>query len=283
MTSVARIVWSWCNCLSIDATMIAIAWQAIFTRAFLNRWPSFAESLSLGGAVWLIYVADRLLDSRRLDLSKPHSSRHRFHHDHRFGLTLAWVIGLIGVSTVALTGLNESLLRLGVGVCVSVLVYGAGVHFVDAPRLPKETLVGCIFAVGVSLVAWTEMPSASLAMSTGLAACIFVANCHIVATTESFLDHAQSFRSCAVANDVRWTPGFWFIFLIAVIHGLLGLPWIVSGSLIGSVLIFIWIQQHQADDLVRVSNMVYSPSPRGVWADAVLFFLPVGIAWASMA
>lgn len=52
----------YCNLLSCDAVIVALLWQEVFARAahIMLRWP---ERLVLGGAVWIIYVLDHLLDS----------------------------------------------------------------------------------------------------------------------------------------------------------------------------------------------------------------------------
>ncbi|TWT92976.1 hypothetical protein [Neorhodopirellula pilleata] len=204
---------AWSSLMSIDAVLVAVVWQALFTRTFLDRSPTFAQAWALGSTVWLIYVADRLLDASRLDLTRPHTLRHRFHHRHARTFAIVWVLVLIVAVTVVVVGLSPALIRAGLILATAVLMYGAGVHFVprngDAERgrrrfVPKEIRVGVLFAFGVSLSAWTHVsvsdPDAigALFLATVAAAVLFSLNCLLVSRWEAGLDEAQSFSQ----NDI---------------------------------------------------------------------------------
>ena len=55
-------LWLWPNLLSLDAPIVALLWQILFARCFHARVETL-PSVLLVLAVWLIYAADRTLDS----------------------------------------------------------------------------------------------------------------------------------------------------------------------------------------------------------------------------
>ena len=229
---------AWLSLLSLDAVAVAVTWQAMLVVSFLNRWPVWSESLALGSTVWLIYVADRLLDGSRLDISRPHTLRHRFYHDHAKLLIAGWVIVLTVVSMVVFTQLSFDLIRWGLLLAAAVLIYGAGVHFVPTSRrddvemlgkqtsktsnrrsrVPKEVQVGLLFSLGVSLVVWPETYDAwsqiQLVLTTLVAAILFTTNCFLVSYWEQELDRAQSF---AVTQVSQPTGRVYLALIIALI------------------------------------------------------------------
>ena len=86
--------WHLINLLSLDAVMVGLTWQLIFTLEFLNRFPHAIESLIIGITIWLAYTADRILDSWNLETNLPHTSRHYFHHQFRTPMCCFWTIAL---------------------------------------------------------------------------------------------------------------------------------------------------------------------------------------------
>ncbi|MEM6978491.1 MAG: hypothetical protein AAF539_02415 [Planctomycetota bacterium] len=254
--------------------LIALAWQSVFCLGFIDRWPRWDEAFCLAAAVWLTYVADRLLDARRLDITRPHSLRHRFHHDWAVMLTLAWMLVALLGSIVAVSSLPQSMLRTGMLVGASVLIYLAGVHFVMPPSLPKPVLVGCLFALGVSVVVWSIHVTASLVVGTSLAATIFSINCHLVAMGESHLDEAQMFP---VATEVGWkTTGPCFgLCGVTLASAMMGyLPWIVALSIMASAICLavanLWHYEPNTNE-----NASWSPpSRRAIWVDFTTGLMP---------
>lgn len=214
-----RIPWlAWPSMLSLDAVIVAVVWQQLLMRGFCHQSVTWPECASLGSTVWLIYVADRLLDAARLDVSAPHTLRHEFYLRHRRPFLTLWIFVLATTAFVVTHSLPQQLLRGGLLLAAAVLMYGASVHFSPMRlqalpdvrsrvpgrlRVPKEMRVGVLFAMGVSLSVWTTLTDsganwrilASLALTTCVLSALFAGNCVLVAKFERELDQAQSFTS----------------------------------------------------------------------------------------
>lgn len=223
-----RIPWvAWPSMLSLDAVMVAVVWQQLLTRGFCRHSPTWPEFVSLGATVWLIYVADRLLDAARLDVTVPHTLRHVFYLRYRRPFLVLWILVLAATSFLVTHYLPYEQLRGGLLLASAVLIYGASVHFLptrshavsNVPaqvafgmRLPKEICVGVLFAMGVSLSVWTTLIAggassrllATLATTTCVLSVLFSGNCVLVAKVERELDQAQSFASIVTGpNDIQ--------------------------------------------------------------------------------
>lgn len=253
---------------------VAVVWQAVFTIGFCGRWATSAEAIALGGSVWLIYVADRLLDARRLDLTVPHSRRHRFHHDHCVPLTIAWAMVLVAVAAVALSGLDAATIRCGIVVAAAALLYGAGVHFSPAIELPKEMLVGVIFAGGVSLIIWVSDPSWSAASATVSASILFVVNCHIVSSAEQSIDRHQPFGSASTGAAAG--RSWWPMMAVIAVQVFAGGPLLVRVSLVSAAALLMLAGRFRVADVTAATTVAAIPQPaRVVFADVTLVVVPV--------
>lgn len=229
---------AWANVLSLDAVFVAVAWQQLLMRVFCHRSTRWSEGVALSLAVWLIYVADRLLDGSKLQMDQPHTLRHRFYRRHHRVFVSLWIVGLVINTLLVVRLLPTELLRNGLLLASAVLVYGASVHFTSkrSPQqtllgeditsksphwtmvVPKEVRVGVLFALGVSLTTWTQLltdlqnlPATVVAIKTAIwpllvttcaLALIFSWNCILVARFEHEYDRAQRFPS--IANRPGW-------------------------------------------------------------------------------
>lgn len=200
-------IWAWANVFSLDAVLAGLMWHYVFTMQFCERSPDFYEYAIIGLSIWLVYTADRLFDSLRLDISRPHSMRHRFHYEYRTGLWFSWLAALLVDTTLIVCYASETQLRWGCAAIAMVICYVAGVHC--APKmnswLPKELQVGLVFSFGVALTAWSEIEIGSvvpLLISTLMAALLFAANCLVIANWECQMDLSQNFRSFALRFPV---------------------------------------------------------------------------------
>ncbi len=120
---------AWASVLSLDAVFVAVVWQQLLMRVFCKRSTNWSEGVALGLTVWLIYVADRLLDGAKLDVQRPHTLRHRFYRRHRRLFISLWIVGLLANTLVVVRWLPMELVQNGLFLASAVLVYGASVHF----------------------------------------------------------------------------------------------------------------------------------------------------------
>ncbi len=142
-------LWLWPNLLSLDAPIVAVVWQALFTYSFRAKLDGLAAAL-LALSVWVIYVADRLMDAWRATNVEP---RHEFHRQHWRSIVLVWIAMLAGAAWLAWTQLPAELFARGVMVLTAVAVY-FGITHLSKRRWPKELAVAVLFASGTSLTAW---------------------------------------------------------------------------------------------------------------------------------
>lgn len=285
------------NRWSVDAVLVAVLWQWIFVTGFCRRQPRPGEFLSLAGCVWLIYVADRLLDARRLDLARPHTARHRFVYDHATLLTVLWALVLAGTVAVVLWCLDAAVIRGGLVVASAVLAYGVIVH---SPRRSarlqswKELAVGSLFAVGVSLVVWVERRSSvagwPLVVATCCAAILFTANCVLVAAGEREQDRQQGFSSFAQTRPAASRPllaASWLVMPIAVVLGAAGqMPARVAVALTAAVPVMlgplVWRAAVRRGSAGRRKPVRVEPDPNSdaqTWWDTALWLVPAATVW----
>jgi hypothetical protein len=149
-------VWLWFNLLSLDAPLVAVVWQWFFARCYCVslHWPG---TVSLALSVWIIYVADRLLDSRQA--RPPATARHAFAHRYRRVLSVA-ALSAFPVLLWASSHLAATVIINGLVMSTGVVVYFIAVHAIPSSlrRLwPKELAVGVIFALGTSLLVWSRV------------------------------------------------------------------------------------------------------------------------------
>ena len=178
---------AWWHLLSLDAPTVAVLWAWLFARAMHLRLPSVALLL-LGLATWLFYVADRILHGLRKERRELLRDRHIFHARHRRAF-LSAALFLAGLSVwMALTRMYPRALREDLFLSICALLYLWLVHAasrVSAHRqmrwLPKEMVVGIIFASATAVPAWSRLNQRSGVEKIQLfeAAVFFAALCWI--------------------------------------------------------------------------------------------------------
>jgi hypothetical protein len=135
--------------LSLDAPTVAALWTYFIGRANHIK-LSYGLPVAMFLAVWLIYAADRLLDTRHLATGKSRRSgdeleaRHLFHFMHRRAFLASMPFAAIGIFALLPNLLPAAIhLYLLGGVLLLgwfVVIHAAGV------RVPKEVVVGLYFA-----------------------------------------------------------------------------------------------------------------------------------------
>ncbi len=201
--------WAWPTALSLDAPIVAIAWQSLFLKVFGSSFTVW-QFACLFLTVWLIYSADRLLDSKRLDLTQAHTLRHAFYARHHKAMLIIWIFLLLLTAVISFSFLNPTVILIGLFALALCLLYGLAVHrFTRFIRFSKELQVGFLFAIGCSLVAWSQSLNSGFSLlpllsATVAFACLCTFNCLLIALAEQNLDKLQnqlSFATQAVLSQ----------------------------------------------------------------------------------
>lgn len=159
-------IWLYPNLLSLDAPVVALAWLHIFsvTWRLYVPWEAYA---ALGLAVWVIYVADRLLDASVAEATNgPLEERHHFHKKHR-----PWFVLAIGVSVLTSVVLIVTSMPMAIykNLLIGIVLVGAffGMSLVqsrdenESPLL-KNIIAGVTFAYGTAMIAHIYRPELDL-------------------------------------------------------------------------------------------------------------------------
>jgi hypothetical protein len=184
LASRAQRIWLWPNLLSLDAPLVAVLWQILFARCFRAQ-PDIAAAALLVAAVWLIYSADRMLDAWRGSVKRP---RHEFCRRHWRALFPTWIAILAVTGGFSWIVLPPPLFIRGLCLLGAVTVYFLAVH--STPEWfrrcwPKEAMVGLLFALGASVVAWNHLRSPADVLTVFLFSCLCWINCAAIEHWES--------------------------------------------------------------------------------------------------
>jgi hypothetical protein len=137
-------------------------------------------TLVLGLTVWLIYVADRLLDAFAADRTSYQSARHRFHRTHR-NVLLPLLIAALALTLWGCFQLDAPTLQFGMLMILIVAGYFGAVHGIGSKwRFPKEAVVALVFGIGTFFPAWIHSPRSSSAMAIPLAFFIVICWLNVV-------------------------------------------------------------------------------------------------------
>lgn len=170
-------LWLWPNVLSLDAPVVAVLWQILFARCFGVPVDALAALLLLL-TVWLIYSADRTLDAWR---GAGDSPRHEFYRRHWRDLLPLWIAVLALTGWLAAVHLKPGLFLRGFVLSIAVTVYFVSVQFRSTcSPWPKEAVVGIVFALGASLVAWGRIQTPADAAAILLFSALCWMNCVVI-------------------------------------------------------------------------------------------------------
>lgn len=150
--------WLYPNLLSLDAPLVAVAWLHIFAKTWRLGYLPWQATAILALAVWVVYVADRLLDASLLGgVPAALKARHRFHRDHQRAFGIGVVIALLAVLVLVLTTMPMTIykhLLLG-GVLLAGFFGLSMLSSQDLSEVPhaKNVLAGVTFAFGTAMMA----------------------------------------------------------------------------------------------------------------------------------
>lgn len=182
--------------LSLDAPTVATVWTLSVASAAHLRLP-LRVPVAMFASVWVLYAADRLLDSRILAGAQAHhlrarawqhmpeplgapfglEARHFFHYRHRRPM----IVGIIACALLLaalVPRLDPAALRLDLMLGSLLFAYFVLIHATaSAHRLPKEISVGLFFSAAVFIPTVARAPDLRLTLAP--VALLFAALCSL--------------------------------------------------------------------------------------------------------
>lgn len=149
--------WLWPNLLSLDAPLVAAVWLWMLAKTWgVNYHPAHGYVVLVLG-VWVLYVADRLLDAALHGDSPRCQARHLFHRKHRIkfacGAVLAAIVALVTVLMKSPMAIFSYLIVEGILVAGFFAFATFTSAEVEGIPYAKNVLGGVAFAFGTALVA----------------------------------------------------------------------------------------------------------------------------------
>lgn len=177
--------------LSLDAPTVAVLWAGAFARAAHLHAPVGALAV-LGTGTWLIYVADRLLDSRAGAPRSALRERHRFHARHRRIFLMTAAVAGAALLWLIVSNLSPAARREDAVIFAAFLVYFVFVHLIGS-RFPRSLAVGLLFAAAAAVPAWSQASKISVLwiLSVALFAALCWLNCAAIHVWEKFDPHSR--------------------------------------------------------------------------------------------
>jgi hypothetical protein len=185
----------WLSLLCLDASIVAVSWQWLFGWTF-GAHLNFSLRALLFLTAWLIYLADRFVDTIKLPAGTPMSLRHQFCRKH----ITAWWIAIVVIFSVdvslAVRSLDLQMLLLGGTLAAVCGLYLLLNHSLGGnwPLIPmKEKVIGVLFAAGTTLAVVGQLRSLTISFAAAviLFAMLCTLNCLSIAAWERGLDVAQ--------------------------------------------------------------------------------------------
>jgi len=186
--------WSWPSALSLDAVLVAWLWQRFFAKSFSYS-LYWQQQVILGLTVWLIYVLDRIIDSYKLDLNKPHSFRHAFYLKNRLMFIVLAALALVVDLYFICTALSYREIVFGIALFGFVLIYGLVGAWGGWARAYKELSIGVLFSFGVNLIMISQGIKLELILGIAIFAALATLNCLLISIWEADYDQAQGYQS----------------------------------------------------------------------------------------
>lgn len=177
--------WLLLNILALDAPIVALVWQNFFSKTF-NVEISFTEKAVLFFTVWLIYLLDHFLDSRK---GIHRTQRHLFARRNP-KITLLLISLTFGASILLSFTLSKRLIIggmiLAIVICIYLIVVHSNLTDLIIKKNCKELLVGIGFGTGVALpVIISDLSIITWLPSVTLFCLICWANCKLIENWES--------------------------------------------------------------------------------------------------
>lgn len=202
--------------LCLDAPLVAAGWAtAVWKAAEKGTTPPIAPVLALSLVVWIVYLVDRLLDSRKVDSSgEVLSFRHTFARRYRWVLVGAIVLATALLARIDIPALGRSVLlgalALGAVTIGYFLWFRVGRGRENRPSIPgKEIVIAACFAGGILVAAGSYPPLFAIGLTT-----LFLANCLAISAAESGIDRSRDPAAFFAAGECDPRP--WIAATLAV-------------------------------------------------------------------
>jgi uncharacterized membrane protein YfbV (UPF0208 family) len=148
--NLAKHPWVWLHLLSLDAPLVAVLWQLLFVET-LHAHLAPVVTVLMALVIWLVYVADRILDSFQPNECTEEAMRHRFYREHRTAFLPPFFAILLVTGWMSYADLGERMRRDGLLLALAVSAYFGVVHMLKSKArgwFPKEIVVAILFAAG---------------------------------------------------------------------------------------------------------------------------------------
>ncbi len=222
--------WQWPTILSLDAPIVAVAWQWLIARSTGDT-LGWHHHFILFTAVWLAYSADRWIEGWFLDPGKMQTHRHLFYQRHRWSSFSIWLIVIFAGISTAFGRLEVHEFEAGLILLAPVIVYLLShqlVHRHHPMRVPKEICVGLLFAAGVSCFTLVRIPISwnELGVPLTLFGLLCFTNCALISVWEDEVDRRHRQTSLAL----QYPGGLRLVRLLPWLIAVFGLSFALSQS-----------------------------------------------------
>lgn len=169
---------TWLTTLSLDAPLVAVAWQALLAESF-GRALGWERRALVFACVWLGYTADRLLDARSRHAES--SARHDWHRGRATEIGAAWVATLLAALALAWRSLEAAEWMAGLALAAAAVAYAGAAQANRGARAEpflKTIGVGALVAAAAALysIRWDAIDSPT-ALALAAMVALFSLNC----------------------------------------------------------------------------------------------------------
>jgi hypothetical protein len=159
-------IWLWPNLLSLDAPVVALVWLFMFKVTWQMGYLPWQAYLTLGLAVWVVYVYDKLLDVKILEAGDKHLvARHDFHSRHQTWLAISAAVAFLICVFFAFFSFPRNIVPFSLPVLLAVgLFFAAVIYGSQEQAIPfsRNMLAGFSFSYGTAMTAKLFIPESAL-------------------------------------------------------------------------------------------------------------------------
>lgn len=218
----------WLTLLSLDAPLVAIAWQALLSKSGESQ-QSWHHYLIVFLSVWLGYAADRWFDN--LKAKRTGSEQHCFYQKYQRPVLAIWILILASAIILSVATLSASEITRGLGLMLVSIAYTAFAQFGRRLRIypfAKGALTSfLILAASLLFQASIEIPLLAILPVWFL----FLANCLLIRSWTRPNENG-TLATASMAGLASLCAG---IYLIATEHQAIGFSYCLSSLLLLAV------------------------------------------------